>query len=353
ALEDVYYLDRAYAELSTVTANQVREAANRYLAPDDTSAVIYLPEDQGVEFTSDDLQRAFSVVELRASPGLRMPLPTVPAPRAASSAVTAEVHHAALPAADLLVRRKPGVPTVTIGMYRPRRDVETAADAGLASLAVRSSVRGAGDYDAAALAFAFERLGGSLGASINSDWTGYAATVRKENAGEAAVLLSTVMGDPRFEQDDMARERALLIEEARQVRDDMLHYPLLLGFRAAFGDRGYGLPVHGLPESLAQLDTVDLRRWHEKTGRSRPVVVAVGDAEPGQLIELLAGVVEWMPAVPAGGESLPQAMELSGVVQDVKERAKAQTGMAMVFPGPGRGSPDRHAAEVLSAVASG
>ncbi|MGH7656794.1 MAG: M16 family metallopeptidase, partial [Gemmatimonadales bacterium] len=42
-----------------------------------------------------------------------------------------------------------------------------------------------------------------------------------------------------------------------------------------------------------------------------------------------------------------------GVVQDVKERAKAQTGMAMVFPGPGRGSPDRHAAEVLSAVASG
>ena len=41
-----------------------------------------------------------------------------------------------------------------------------------------------------------------------------------------------------------------MIAEAEQVADDMFRYPFQLAFAAAFGERGYGLPVGGLPETL-------------------------------------------------------------------------------------------------------
>ena len=70
--------------------------------------------------------------------------------------------HTSLPGADLLVRRKLGVPLVNLGIYVPRVEFEPPAQAGLGALTARSAVRGAGDLDAGALAFAFERLGGTL-----------------------------------------------------------------------------------------------------------------------------------------------------------------------------------------------
>ena len=85
--------------------------------------------------------------------------------------------HTSLPGVDLLVRRKTGVPLVHLGIYVPRVELDPPAQAGLGALTVRSAVRGAGDLDAAALAFAFERLGGTLSPSAMSDWLGFGTSV--------------------------------------------------------------------------------------------------------------------------------------------------------------------------------
>lgn len=353
ALEDVTWLDRAYDALKQVTGDAVREAARRYLDPGTTSAVAYLPEGRGGDLTVDMVQRAQAVVEL--------PTTVDSVPRAAepvvSRAVASSTRHgvlqAELPAADLLVRRKSGVPLVTLGFYRRRLAADPPRQAGLAALAVRAAVRGAAGRDAADLAFAFERLGGALGTSAAADWTGFATTVRSDRMAEAASLLAAVDAEPAYREEDVLRERALLVEEARQVEDDMVRFPLLLGFRAAFGEQGYGLPVNGLPDTLERIGVADLHRWHQDTRAARPVLVAVGDVEPEQMMETLAGAVADLPAAPAGPGGLVQAMEMTGVIQDMRERAKAQTALAMVFPGPSRRAPDRHAVEVVSAIASG
>ncbi|HXE56462.1 MAG TPA: pitrilysin family protein, partial [Gemmatimonadales bacterium] len=64
ALRDVALLDEEYARLATVTVDEVREAAARYLLPDAVSAVVYHPRERGRDLTPDALARAFAVTRL-------------------------------------------------------------------------------------------------------------------------------------------------------------------------------------------------------------------------------------------------------------------------------------------------
>ncbi|HTL04850.1 MAG TPA: insulinase family protein, partial [Gemmatimonadales bacterium] len=127
-----------------------------------------------------------------------------------------------------------------------------------------------------------------------------------------------------------------------------------LALRAAFGDSGYGLPILGLPESVPGLTDGMVRAWHAcELAAGRTVLVAVGELEPERLAERLAGLFEATPARGAAPplEEAPGA--LVGVRRSVVERAKRQTGLALLFRGPTRGDPGRFAAEVWCAIASG
>ena len=128
------------------------------------------------------------------------------------------------------------------------------------------------------LAFAFERLGGTLSPSAASDWLGLGTTVLAENLAEAASLIDLVYSTPRLAEAEVERERGLMIAEADQVTDDMFRYPFQLAFEAAFGEQGYGLPVTGLPHTLPAITAADVSAWHSRALLAvRPVVIAVGD----------------------------------------------------------------------------
>jgi zinc protease len=225
-------------------------------------------------------------------------------------------------------------------------------------------VRGAGDLDAAALAFAFERLGGSLAPNVSNDLLGFGATVLAEHLAEAAALLELVVAAPRFGDEDVVRERGLLTSEAQQAADDMFRFPFQLAFGAAFGDSGYGLPVGGLPGTLPILTPDDVRRAHARAfGHNRLTVIAVGDVDPIEATAALAGVFVDHPAAPAARVETPlewlpgrdgaRAPDGGAPLVRVVGREKAQSALAMAFPGPARRDPERFAADVWAAVASG
>ena len=358
ALEDIGLLDREYEALSRTTAGEVREAAARYLHPDAVSGVVYFPEGDGPDLTADALARAFAVTELIPAPAI--PAVEVPRPvaRPARGRQVAGVLHTALPGVDLLVRRKPGVPLATVGLYAPKARFDPPDQAGLGALLARSAIRGAGGHDAGALAYAFERLGGSLGPSATVDWLGFGTSVLAEHLGEAVALLELVYRAPDLDESAVAAERDLMIAEAEQVADDMFRYPFQLAFAAAFGAEGYGLPAGGLPHTLPACTAADVRAWHRRALlETRPVLVAVGAFDPERATEELAGVLgDWAaPAAPA--EPLADAVWTAGAGGEppmtVVPRSKAQAALAMAFPGPGRRDRDRGAASVWAAVASG
>jgi zinc protease len=355
ALDEVTFLDREYAALESVTPEAIREAAARYLQPDNVSAVTYLPEEEGQDLTVAVLERTFAVTALRESRPQAVQRKRVEPVSKVTGQWEADVFHTLLPGIDLLVRQKPGVPLVTLGVYVPRVEFDPASQAGLGALTVRSSVRAAGNLDAGGLAFAFERLGGSLSATAASDWLGFGTSVLSEHLGEAAALLDLVCMAPRLEHSEVLTERDLMALEAEQVTDDMFRYPFQLAFAGAFGEAGYGLPVGGLPETLAKISPADVRAWHSRALLGvRPVVVAVGDVDSERATATLAGAFRDRPSRQTGARPAPLVWRAGeGASSRVVHREKAQSALAMIFPGPGRRDPARAAAEVWAAVASG
>lgn len=354
ALGGVHLLEEDYQRLLALDADAVREAARRHLDPSAISAVVYHPRGAGLELTVGQLE-AFAAPTMPVRPSQAIPRPRVAPPRALRAARASAVTHVPLPGVDLLVRRRAGVPTVTLGVYRQRIGQETAGEAGLGALAIRSAVRGAGDLDGPALAGAMERLGGGLAPALTADWYGYQGSVLVEHLGEAAALLDLVMHAPRLADDAIAIERSLLADDVRQLTDDMFRYPVQLAFRAAYGPAGYGLPVLGTPEAVANITAAQVRDWHARTtGRGRVTAVAVGDFDPLEAAAHLAGHFGDRPAahaMPRGADVTRSAIPLPHQV--IETRHKAQTALAMLFPGPTRQAADRHAAEIWAAIAGG
>jgi zinc protease len=216
-------------------------------------------------------------------------------------------------------------------------------------------VRGAGDLDAGSLAFAFEQLGGTLSPAAASDWVGFSTTVLSEHLADAAALLDLVFTRPRLGDTEVSTERSLMVTEAEQVADDMFRYPFQLAFTGAFGKVGYGLPVSGLPDTLPTISTAGVQAWHRAMLEIRPVVIAVGDVDVEEASSVLAGQFSERAAAERGAAVLPLAWAggPGDASVEIVEREKQQSAFAMAFPGPARRDPDRAAAEVWAAVASG
>lgn len=355
AFAGVDVLEREYAALMAVTGERLLEVAARYLAPDAVAAVAYLPHGQGADLTPDRLGGIFAAAG-PATPDQdsagREP-PSAPLVAIARGAVHAGVEHLALPAVDLLVRRKPGVPLASVGVYRRRRTEEHKRTAGLGALAVRSAARGAGGWSGAELALRFERLGGTLSPAVAADWFGFASSVLASGLERAASLLRAVMFEPAFLPEEVERERATLRDEVAQSADDMFRHPVELALAAAFGDQRYGIPVKGWPESVAALGVDEVRQWHLlELAAGRTTVVAVGDLDPLPTLATLAGIFDGACGTPLDEADRPGPVSFSPE-HLVERRARSQTALAMAFPGPTRHHPERHAAMVLSAVASG
>jgi zinc protease len=85
------------------------------------------------------------------------------------------------------------------------------------------------------------------------------------------------------------------------------------------------------------------------------VIVAVGDVDPEEASAVLAGI--FGDRAPILSRELLAPLSWAGGIGDswmrVVQRDKQQAALAMAFPGPSRRDPERSAAEVWAAVASG
>ncbi len=361
---DVTRVDRDAADLAAVTPALVRDMVARWLPVEEFAAVAYLPRQSDVPFDIDVLRRSTRATsgqgvkraEPQMSPGSSAPRAVAARAPTAAHVVTvsrATIHHLALSAVDILTAHFGDTGQASLHVYRPRGQPETAATAGLSSLGARVMTRGAGDRDAHQLALAFESMGGALSAGVGADMVGFGVTVLQQHAASAMALLRDVLCHPRFDPAVLATERALLIDDARAVADDMVRFPMHLALGQAFDDADYGAPILGTPESLAAFTAADVGAWHTALlSGGRTTIIATGDIDPGRLAEQIADA--WEPRDRASDTPTPPAGRLAvhaGVRRE--ERDRQQSALAMLFPGPSRGDPQRFAAEVWSAVAGG
>ena len=346
------YLDRALS----VSAETLTTLAREHLDPDRAGIVLYRPNGTPVVATDAAAMRAL----LDAAPDAEVMAPTVPsAPspvvhtRLRIEREEADVRVYRLEGGTpLLVRRKAGA-LVHAGVFAigGARD-EAASEAGLTSMLVRTALKGTTRRSAEQIAEEGELLGGSVGAGAASESFGWSISVPARYAAEAIALLADVAQHPTVPDDALETERTIALADLAALPDDMYRYPMRLAIAAAFPGHPYGVPVSGDEQSLPRITPERVRDWHRERFLHGPTVIAiVGDADQDELAAMMAAEFHEL----RGGDPAPLARPEwpSGVVQRVEHRDKAQTALAMLFPGPSRTDDARFAAEMIAGVASG
>lgn len=339
-----------------VTTDELQRLAQRYLDPERAGLVLYRPENTPPIAADTDAMREM----LDSAPAAEVERITVSAPEspAIHGGPRAEREEAGVrvyrtpSGVPILVRRKPGA-LLHAGVYLQggARD-ESLQRAGLTSLMVRTAVKGTERRSAAQIAEEAELLGGSIGGATGSESFGWSISVPSKQAAPAIALLADVVQHASIPDDAFETERAVSLADLVALRDDMYRFPMRLATTAAFAGHPYGVPATGDEVSLPTITAEEARAWHRERVLGGPAVIAiVGDAEPDDLAALAAARFGEL----TGGELAPLEKPEWPVslVQRVEQREKAQTALALLFPGPSRRDPARFAAAMIAGVASG
>jgi predicted Zn-dependent peptidase len=162
-----------------------------------------------------------------------------------------------------------------------------------------------------------ERMGGSLNAYTSHDLVAFHITVRAEAALEAIDLLTDFVAQPKLDQEELDRERGVVIQEIQRYKDQPSSVAEELIDRAAFGEHPLGRTVLG-PEDHLRTFTRDgivafrERRW----AGSRGGAFIVGNVDHVPANGEVSSLFERFPtlATPEAYEAAPQ-LQLEKLVE--------------------------------------
>jgi zinc protease len=348
--------DEYFKRFMSASADDIQRVARKYLSDERAAALIYRPETAPlVAQDASDMKRILGEGGTERLPAIPRHAKAAP-PEAKLAKLEKEEAGVSVFRADevpVLVRRKPGTPMASIGIYIVGGAVEEEPEqAGLTLLTARSMLKGTTTRSAAQIAEDSEMLGGSISASAGSDSFGWSLSVPTTRLAEALELLGDVILRPTIPEDAFETERTVALSNVAMLRDDMYRYPMRLASSVAFAKHPYGMPAMGTEESLRAITAEQAREWHKSRILESAVVIGVvADADPKEVADIVArelGSLQLQKDPKVGKPRWPKSVKIAA-----ESRDKAQTAIALAFPAPPRDDEARFAASLIATVASG
>ena len=244
----------------------------------------------------------------------------------------------------------PSVETVSIGVWAGvgARN-ETAEVNGVAHLLEHMAFKGTERRSARAIAEEIEAVGGHLNAYTSRENTAFYAKVLADDTALAVDIIADILQHSMFDPEELARERAVVLQEIGQAEDTPDDIIFDLFQEAAFPDQPMGWPILGRAE-IVQSITRDAISGYLKRhyAPERLILAAAGRVDHDRLGEL-AGAFDSLTATP-GLDAAPTRYR--GGEHRV-ERDLEQVHVVLGFDGVPYGGPDYYAASVYSMLLGG
>jgi predicted Zn-dependent peptidase len=185
----------------------------------------------------------------------------------------------------LLTESMHHVRSVTVGVWLRRGSRnEPAALNGISHFIEHLVFKGTASRTAREIALSMDSVGGQIDAFTSKEYTCFYAKVLDQHLEEAVDLLADIVQRPRFDPDELERERKVVLEEIRMVEDtpDDLIYDL---FAEEFYPRQtLGRPIQGTAATIAALTRRQLLGFFQRSYRpENMLVVAAGNLRHGTL----------------------------------------------------------------------
>jgi zinc protease len=362
--------------LRAVTPEQVIQVARTYLTLPRCTVLEYLPKgarlrtataENLLAFLEQRLPNAVKEAELMAGPSEtpdngRKAKPVRPTARVASQTEissawveSALTEYKLLRGPEVMVKESRALPLISMGVFFPGgRLFEGRSSNGITELMLRTSAKGLLRMSSAPILSLFERNGAALETRVEADFFGFVLTGLKAGFEKNLDALFEAIQQPKFEELQVEKEKALLKADASRMTDSQVLYSRQLLKQALYGGHPYGLPPLGTAESLAQITRADLIEWHAQfVQKAIPVIVIAGDTEGSELVARLSAYVST-----AGAEPIDLAMALPVKPHDrpnetSESRERGQSATSAGFLTLGASEPETRVLTVVANLVSG
>ncbi len=196
--------------------------------------------------------------------------------------------------------------------------------------------KGTNKRSAAEIAEEIDAIGGNLNAFTSKECTCFYVKVIDENLDAAVELLSDLVCNSRLAEDDIEREKGVVIEEILMNEDspeDLVHESLCSLY---YGENAYAWPVLGTEESVSAFTRDMLVSYMARRYRPENMVIsAAGNFDPEALNAAVSRSFGFEGRGPApADEALPEAKAAAAgerfrlIPKDIE-----QVHIALAFPG--------------------
>ena len=361
---DVRYGWDIEANLSRVTAGEVKRVAAAYLAGNNGKTLIILPkgenqpsreEGDGVAQAVADLGPAAAAPDFTAT--LHAPEKGAGvAPRPETTSVSAS--RSVLPnGMVLLVKpvRGPGIVAASL-QVRAGSAFDPEGKEGLGQMVASALALGTKSITGKDFLQRAAAIGSTFGITASRESVESGLTVFPEDIQEALTLLARPILEPTFPEEQMAavRDRILRIDKARSFSPEETVRDLVR--EKVYRGHPYGRMPMGTEASLSSITRADMEAFHRRYYRpERAVLTLAGDVGPGEGRRLAAAVFgSWTaPADEKAPPELPDGATreaLAGEFSRVVDRLPAA--VALGFPGVPLRDPEFPLVRALGALLS-
>lgn len=259
----------------------------------------------------------------------------------------------------VVLERMPSLKSVALGVWATVGSrYEEKGEEGLSHFIEHMMFKGTRQRSATQISNEIDALGGEMNAFTTHENTAFYVKVLDQQASSALDLLADLFHHSRFASQDIAKEKHVVLEEIRTVKDDPEDFVHELHARDVLGTHPLGKPILGNVRTMKRVTRKDLLRYVAKHYRPEKTIISVAGNIylPRFLEEVNVHFGQWKAA---GMERDSTGVEPNPWPEKVSERQSMhykpleQVHLCVGFKGVPVGHPDRYAAQVLNTIFGG
>ena len=252
----------------------------------------------------------------------------------------------------LITEAMPQVRSVTIGVWLTRGSRhESDAQGGIAHFVEHMLFKGTDTRSAEDIAQAIDSIGGQLDAFTAKEYAGYYIKVLDEHLPLAVDLLSDIIMRPAFVDEEVGREKKVILEEIKMVEDtpdDLVHELFTQHF---WEGHPLGRPILGSKETVESFTGASLREYfHGAYVAPNMIISAAGNLEHGRVRELIDGAFGTLGRTSAALAQRPPAVTPSVLV---RTKELEQSHICLGTNSYQQNHDDRYVSYILNSVLGG
>jgi predicted Zn-dependent peptidase len=255
---------------------------------------------------------------------------------------------------EILIEPLPHVRSCAVGFWVRRGSRhEGPEEEGLAHFLEHTVFKGTEAYPTPdELAAATDRLGGHVDAFTGKEVACFYGKVLSDQLSELIHLLGELVTAPRFDTEELIRERGVILEEIAQSEDQPDDWVSELFYGGFWAGTPLAHPILGRRDQVSGYGALEARAFFDHTYRAPNLVVAAAGAiDPEPFLELLKPVLARLPKSSAHAPGV--LARTRPFLLNTPRKDLQQANLVMGFPAPDHHSPDRAAAHLLSHILGG